>query len=214
MFTRLGILLLLAAAIGAATPITDLANTGNGAAGPADTRWQVKLNLGAYTAAYVTDLSGFPGAAWMADNATSDWVSPQPRYFGACGGCSDAQNATYTYELLFQLPVNSSPGTAHFQIRVAADNQVQNVYLNGNALGVTYSGFGAFSSWVTVNQFFVGGQNTLEVATLNAAGTTGNPAGLRVEFQNSDVTPIPEPGTWLMMAAGLCLAASVGRRRS
>ena len=197
-------LLILAAALLSATPITDLANSGVFVSGNFDTRWQVQLGTGTYGTAYRTDLSGFPAGAWLADNTTSYWISPQPQYYSGCGGCSDAQNATYTYRLQFQLPTGALPNTAHFEFRVAVDNQVLNAVLNGTTLADTHADYRSFSAWFPVTTGFVAGLNEFEIVTFNLGGTTGNPAGLRVEFRNADVE-IPEPATALLVAAGLLL---------
>jgi len=41
----------------------------------------------------------------------------------------------------------------------------------------------------------------------------GNPTGIRVEFDRSVVTAVPEPESYALMLAGLGLMGAVARRR-
>ena len=106
------------------------------------------------------------------------------------------------FSTLFQIPVGYVPATSSFRMRVAADNQVTQVRLNGTVLGfswvnpVTYDSFSGFSPYYTVTGL-VRGENNLAFDVWNGAqdspGNIGNPAGLRVEFAESEMIPNPEP---------------------
>jgi hypothetical protein len=96
-----------------------------------------------------------------------------------------------------------------------ADNQVQSVSLNGHDLAIQYiagsttspNAYQIWSPTYMVNQYFRKGTNTLEFKVYNAAGTSGNPTGLRVEFlSSSDGLPSsPEPATVASLMGGLGL---------
>jgi hypothetical protein len=47
----------------------------------------------------------------------------------------------------------------------------------------------------------------------NAAGATGNPTGLRVEFLTNSVEVLPEPGSWALLVTGFGLVGAGLRRR-
>lgn len=202
------------AAPAAAVTITGLKNTGVDGSGvsvvgvgAADQHWTL---LGG--TAYVSGTNGtFPlsAGAWLADNATSRWLTPRP---SAGTSLDPAADGFYTYQLTFSL-AGFQPGTASFAGRFLTDNLVSAISLNGNAL--TAPG-GTFNSWTNFSAAsgFVAGANTLQLTVRNLQRPTGNPSGLRVEFTASDVTAVPEPANWAMMIAGFGLVGAAMRRRT
>lgn len=198
-----------------AVTITGLYNTGVDGSGVAvpgvgavDQHWTL-----AGGTAYVSGQNGvFPlNGPWLADNATSRWVTPQPR---AGATLDPVANGLYFYNLAFSL-AGFDPATASFVGRFAADNQVTRISLNGNVLAASGGGFRSWTSFVA-NSGFVAGLNNLQITVTNVGQQSGNPSGLRVEFTGSDVTafpPLPEPASWTMMIIGFGLTGAAMRRR-
>ncbi|SFM51051.1 PEP-CTERM sorting domain-containing protein [Rugamonas rubra] len=186
-----------------ADTINGLVNTG-AAAGLVDGNYTLNGN-----ASYVTATAGaFPFPHWSANTATSRWIMPT-----ALQGESfdPSANNTYTWHLGFDLS-GYDAASASFSGRFAADNAAT-VYLNGHALGTT-NGFGN-GSWASLSasSYFLSGANSLDFVVTNYAQNGGNPTGLRVEFDQSNVTAVPEPETYAMLMAGLLLVGALARRR-
>lgn len=185
-----------------ADTITGLVNTGTGASGTADTNYVLNGN----TTGYVTQNNVWPIGPWLANSATSKWITPtknQAQSFDATA------NGTYIWNLTFDLS-GYNPATASFSGRFAADNSAT-VSLNGTQIG-TSAGFGSFSSFAA-SSGFGSGLNTLSFVVTNLKQNGGNPTGLRAEFLASSVTAVPEPETYAMLLAGLALMGAVARRR-
>src|SRR5207247_5697758 len=68
-------------------------------------------------------------------------------------------------------------------------NDLNNVYLNGQPTGVSYSGFTAMSGNFTLTSGFVAGNNTLEFRTSNADGPGPNPYGFRAVVSGTGLAP-------------------------
>lgn len=139
---------------------------------------------------------GFPVGPWLADNSTSRWITPTIADNHAVG--------TYTYSTTFDL-TGLIASTANVNGRWASDNNAV-MRLNGSQVSLSPS----FTAWTNFNitNFFVAGVNVLEFVVTNAAGTVGNPTGLRVEMSGT-ATPVPEPASiamWSLGALGLVFA--------
>jgi hypothetical protein len=189
-----------------AANINGLVNTGVGASGTGDTHYVLSSASTTSTVPVITYNNQWPISPWIGNDGTSKWITPtadQAQSF-------DAWNTgTYTYSLSFDLS-GYKADTASFSARVAADNAVA-VLLN-NHLVSSAAGFTGWSSFTT-NAGFIDGVNKLDFVVTNWAQNGGNPTGLRVEFTDSTVTPVPEPETYAMMLGGLALVGAIARRR-
>ena len=135
---------------------------------------------------------GYPvGTAWLANSATSRWISPQ-----ADEKRGDAAGS-WTYRTSFDL-TGYDAATARISALVAADNHVTEIRLNGISLNVSVKGFAAFTP-LPITQGFTTGVNHLEFVVLNDPPTV-SPSGLRVELtgvavaEDGNVSPIIAAG--------------------
>jgi len=208
------IAMLLSAGSAHAAAILGLYNTGvqSGGAGwgagagqkpgnGADLHWDLDVAPQAFT--------GNPVAStWISNSASlaSRWLTPAPNGLTSFDPATDG---VYTYSTTFNLS-GLSP-TASFTGRVAADNTVDSILLNGQQIG---SG-GNFSDWTSfaASSGFVSGLNTLEFVVRNFGQASGNPTGLRVEFLTSNTGVVAEPASWAMMIMGFGAAGFAMRRR-
>lgn len=126
-------------------------------------------------------------AAWLANSAASTWIGV------VNSGAANVAAGNYYFRTTFSL-AGLEPATAQITFRVSVDNDMAEVMLNGVPQGLSFSGFGGFSSSMTVASGFVDGTNTLEFRTVNA-GTTDNPGGFRVEIVSATADVQPPPGT-------------------
>ncbi len=208
------------AAILVGAPIT-LPNTGVGSvAGAAEANWRLRFCgasiaacAGAFSTPFETDLgAGFPSGFWLANDATSQWISPQGNY-SALG--SDPEGF-YQWQLTFDL-AGLNPATASINFRVVSDDPFAGFAVNGNAVSgaIPGSGYTPFSSNIAVASGFVGGVNTFNLFVQNAPPNGPNPTGIRVELTgNADPFPvnppnpnIPEPSTLALFSSGLLFLA-------
>lgn len=152
----------------------------------------------------VNDAAGFPGY-WMAPSGSSKWITVQVDSGGYAADLG--AGATFTVRTQFDLS-GYDLGSAVLNGRVAADNQVVDVLLNGQSLGVNWSSYGSFANFTAMTGF-AAGVNTLDFIVDN----WGGPMGLRTELDGSfTALPVPEPGSLLMLATGL-VGLQLRRRR-
>jgi hypothetical protein len=97
--------------------------------------------------------------------------------------------------------------------RYMADNDLTAVRVNGTPVSFAGgAGYTAWSGYSTISgpNLFISGVNTLDFSVYNAAGTSGNPAGLRVELSGETT---PEPGSLALLGSGLLLISGLLRRK-
>ena len=147
---------------------------------------------------------GFPITAgtWLPDDAVSSWISLGGNNTGIPRGYEPLVNTdnftTFTSPLA---------GTVTITGRLAADDQVTDILLNGVSTGSI--NIGGYSFWTpfTISGAVTAGVNTLDFINFNALG----PGGMRVEFASANV---PEPSSLVLMGLGVAgLFCWAGRRR-
>lgn len=83
------------------------------------------------------------------------------------------------------------------------------VFLNGNSLGVTLGEF-SNTEFSTIDQaYFQAGTNTLLIADENNSGPGGVAYYANITFDPPVASPVPEPGSLLLLGSGLL---ALGRR--
>jgi hypothetical protein len=140
---------------------------------------------------------------WVGTNATSRWIVPSPNFaFGDQPGITDR----LTYRTTFSLG-GLAPTTARITGRVAADDSLLGIFLNGVAFSPSQVARNDVWSDFFIDSGFIAGSNRLEFVT----ESTLNPTGLRVEMTGT--AAVPEPASWAMLIAGFGLVGAAARRR-
>jgi hypothetical protein len=155
---------------------------------------------------------------WFANDSSSSWIAPvsDPGFtFSAAG--------TYVYRATFTIPSGFSASTASMTFRIASDDVLSTVLVNGNSYAgnlFTPSGFTAWGSngganaTLTGGTGFVVGLNTLDFSVTNSAL---GPTGFRLEIlgtnMNASATGVPEPSTMFLAGAGLFAVAFLRRKK-
>jgi hypothetical protein len=130
-----------------------------------------------------------PIPPWVDDSSTSLWIGPRSGGTGVAPG-------TYKYQSSFNL-TGFDPATILISGRVAADNRITSIRINGFETGFSTGGDSSFNAWTPLNidattfPRFNQGVNNIEISVSNT-GTTPTPAGLRMEITTSAV---PYEGT-------------------
>ncbi len=210
--------LLSATVFAQAASIGGLKNTGaDSASGSQDLNYAL---VGSPTTALIIGGYGWDAAsinaAWDANNATSQWLTPEQ---DGNASLDPTVSGFYTWKLKFDLTGFDS-STASFSARYRTDN-AGTVSLNGTNLGANITDPQSYSSSVPWMAFsassplFVSGVNELTFTVQNDFQPVGNPSGIRVEFLSSMVSAVPEPEGLVLAMAGiglLSLSASRTRR--
>ena len=140
--------------------------------GAVDPYWTV-TKPGAASAVQVFATRAHP--AWFPNRNSSRWISSQPT-----AEPGDVPG-NYTYRTSFDL-TGFDPTTVQIQMQVSADDELVDVRLNNQSLGLRISGGGGlpfvYSHGLQINSGFISGINTLEFIVANGGGPTGIQAQL------------------------------------
>ncbi|HOM16686.1 MAG TPA: PEP-CTERM sorting domain-containing protein, partial [Thermoguttaceae bacterium] len=135
-----------------------------------------------------------PPGAWVANTATSTWINQ------ADDGDCNVPEGTVTYRTTFSL-AGLDPATAILNGRIAADNSLTGLRINGTPVSVSGVNYGSWTQF-TIDRGFQPGLNVLELDVQNASPTE-NPAGLRLELWGTAQVVIGPLGQVNPMALGL-----------
>jgi hypothetical protein len=214
-FTRLG--LPLAAALlslsGAAHAviIPGVYNTGLGVGGIA-----LAAGDGQTDANYVVVSSDAPGvvagsSALTYYNPAYLMDGPLSRIVNALGDGTGSAGTTTTFATTFSM-LGWDIATASISGQALFDN-LGEIFLNGNQIGGTITGFSTLTPFGTSSNFFLGGLNTLTFVLHNEGGPEAfQVAGLTVTA--APLAAVPEPAAWALMIGGFAMTGSAMRRRS
>ncbi|NQU26555.1 MAG: hypothetical protein HQ567_35170, partial [Candidatus Nealsonbacteria bacterium] len=111
--------------------------------------------------------------SWLANDEISKWIGP------VNPGITDVAAGDYTIEAELDL-TGFDIETVAIVGKLASDNSITDVLLNGFSTGFTQAGFGGLSPAQIIDMGLVDGVNTLTFV-LNNSGATATPGGLRVE---------------------------------
>lgn len=146
--------------------------------GATDPHWKIistpsgSAPLPAY--ATISAANSWPiGQAWLRNSSVSRWISPQ-----ADESTGDPPGL-YTYRTTIDLD-GYDPASVWVIAKIAVDNELTGVRLNGTDLALNASGYASFTT-IEITGAFQRGANTLDFIVKND-GTSANPSGLRVEL--------------------------------
>jgi hypothetical protein len=152
---------------------------------------------------YVSSLTGSPYGLL----GQSRWISPD-----AADGAGGQQFYTVDFQTSFTLTPNVDVSTVVIAGTWSADDQIEDVLINGHSTGVAKSsGWYIYEPFALPTGFYHTGVNYLTFVWTN----NGGPGALDVNFTSKYAqTYAPEPGSYaLLVSAGLSVAALRRRRR-
>lgn len=133
---------------------------------------------------------------------------PASRIVNATGDGNGVDNETTTFATTFDL-TGYNPVNATISGQVLFDNSGE-IFLNGNQIGGTVTGYTSLTPFGTNMNFFNAGINTLTFVLHNDTGPTAfQVAGLTV----TDGGAVPEPASWALMVVGFGMVGASLRRR-
>ena len=137
---------------------------------------------------------------------------PLSRIVNATGDGTGTAGTSTTFTTTFSLAGFDSTN-ATISGQVLFDNS-GTIFLNGNQIGGTFTGFTSLIPFGTNSNFFVSGLNSLSFVLLNAGGPEAfQVAGLTVTAERL-AGAVPEPTTWALLIVGFGMTGLAMRRRS
>ncbi len=168
-----------------------------------------------------TSAGGFPIGPWVEDNDISAWTTTLETNASGPGSNTDAgEFADFHYETSFSL-AGLDPSTAVLEARVAYDNFLQDVLINGSSAGISFPADnpgGSFQSFTDIAfdenaiGLLTGGDNTMTFIVRSAqADGADDFTGFRAEWTTK--TAVPEPASFTLTGiAALFLCVRCRRR--
>ena len=136
---------------------------------------------------------------------------PLSRIVNATGDGSGVAGTTTTFTTTFSLAGFDS-ANATLSGQALFDNS-GTIFLNGNQVNGTITGFNTLAPFGTNANFFLSGLNTLSFVLLNAGGPEAfQVAGLTVTAERL-AGAVPEPTTWALLIVGFGMTGLAMRRR-
>ncbi len=138
---------------------------------------------------------------------------PSSRIVNSTGTDAGTNGTSTTFATTFSLVgYNSMNATLSGQ---ALFDNFGEIFLNGNQVGGTITGFASLSPFGTNSNFFLAGLNTLSFVLHNTGGPEGfQVAGLTVTAEAlPGVGGVPEPASWALMMVGFGLVGATMRKR-
>lgn len=137
---------------------------------------------------------------------------PMSRIVNALGNGNGTAGTTTTFATTFNL-AGFDAMNATISGQVLFDNFGE-IFLNGNQVGSTATGFDSLTPFGTSNNFFAAGLNTLSFVLHNQGG----PEAFQVSGLTVTAAPlaaaVPEPASWALMLVGFGMTGAAVRRRS
>jgi hypothetical protein len=179
------------------------------------------------SSAPVSTVGDFPGA-WVADNSTSEWISPRTNETG--NSDPDSAVTPYVYTETFIIPATINASTVVITGGWSVDNY-GSILVNGNAVTLGQSGAlgsGTTGAFGIVTPFTLDGSgtgsanapslhvgsNTLTFDVFNNANGTPDVTGVNIEITSAlGQASAPEPASIAIMGLGLAALGGLFLRK-
>lgn len=172
---------------------------------------QVDANYTIVSSNVATNLPGSSALTYYNPAYLQD--GPGSRIVNATGDSNGVAGEITTFATTFSL-VGYDTATATISGQAMFDNS-GDIFLNGNQIGNTITGFATLTPFGSSASFFVAGLNTLTFTLHNQDGPAAfQVAGLTVTAEASPVVGgVPEPASWALLVAGFGMVGVSLRRR-
>ncbi len=142
-----------------------------------DQHYAIVSGIAGTISPFITSSSSVP--YWFPDSSTSQWISPKASYPTSGFGIDPA--GTYTYETTFDL-TGFDLRTVVISGKVAADDYVAAIRINGFSIGFSGGSYNGFTSFSLPRGHYVSGVNAIAFDVINHPPAGVNPSGFRAEL--------------------------------